>query len=313
MRYSQLVQEAQLGTLLHRVIGATPFYEKKFQEFSLEPFSMDVFESLPFTSLEEISQRENLDDLYFDLAESNYVIISEGVAGIAKASFWNSSYFDEQTTILANSLQQLGISQEDRVLNLFMPGISGTWQFFNLALEKIGPAIIPLGGEAEIPVIARFFDDLRATTLVGKPSILVPVLEDLARSNQEFSVETVIFSGENPSQDQYNVMEQYAQNLYSPIYCTTETGIIGTQCPQIPAGTFHLSNTVYLELIDPQNGKITDNDHGELVITSLTDRASPCLRYRPGSTISFQEESCGCGSKARLFKLDDEVSYESFE
>jgi phenylacetate-CoA ligase len=305
LKYSQLVQEEQLGTLLQQVINATPFYKRKYQGISLEPFSMELFESLPFTSLEELSQRSNLDDLYFDLAESNYVIISEGVAGIAKASFWNSSYLDEQATILANTLQQLGISQEDRVLNLFIPGISGTWQLFNLAFEKIGPTIIPLGGEAEIPVIARFFDDLKATALVGKPSTLVPVLEHYSGSKQEFSVETVIYSGENPSPDQYEVMKRYARNLYCPIYYATETGIIGTQCPQRPAGTFHLSNTVYLELIDPHSGKITNKNHGELVITSLTDRASPSLRYRPGNTISLLEEPCSCGNKTLLFKLDD--------
>ncbi|MFW9915569.1 MAG: phenylacetate--CoA ligase family protein [Candidatus Thorarchaeota archaeon] len=305
MRYSQFAPEEQLGPLLQRVINATPFYRMKYRGLSLEPFSMEAFESLPFTSLEEISQRSNLDDLYLDLAESNYVIIREGAAGINNASFWNSSYLDEQTAILATTLEQLGISREDRVLNLFIPGISGMWQLFNLALEKIGPAIIPLGGEAEIPVIARFFDDLRPNALVGKPSALVPVLEHLARGKQEFTIETVIYSGENPSPNQYDTMKRYAQNLFFPIYYTTETGIIGTQCPQRPAGIFHLSNTVYPELIDPQNGKITDKNHGELVITSLTDRASPSLRYRPGSTISLLEEPCNCGNKALLFKLDD--------
>lgn len=309
---SQFFPEEQLAGLLQRAVATTPFFQKKFQGISLQPFNIDVFEDLPFSSKEEYQQRENLNDLYDGQQEGNYVFIGDGPGGVARTTFWTKKYLESQTTILTKILENLGLSQEDRVLNLFTPGISGIWQFFNLAFEKTGVTIVPLGGEAEIPVIARFFDDLKVTVLAGKPTTLIPVLEHMADNDPNFFVETIVLADENPSQPQLEFLRRYARNIYSPIFFFIETGIIGTQCPYSPVGTYHLSNTVYLELIDSQNENTTNDAHGELVVTSLAERGSPCIRYRSGNRIKLLEKPCNCGKATLLFKLEFLSSLERF-
>ncbi|MFX0093513.1 MAG: hypothetical protein ACFFBD_17310, partial [Candidatus Hodarchaeota archaeon] len=244
----------------------------------------------------------NPNDLYWDQQESHYVFINEGTTGINNVSFWNIGYLDDQTTVMADVLKQLGISQQDRVLNLLMPGISGAHFIFNLALEKTGVTIIPLGGESELPVIAHFTNDLQPTVVIGNPTTLISVLEHLS-NNQKFSVETIIAVGANLSPTHYKFLQKHSEKVYFPIFFSLETGIIGTQCPSLPVGTFHLVSNVYVELIDPKSETLTNSNHGEILVTTLLNRASPCIRYRLGAHISFLEKTCNCDNSTPLFKL----------
>jgi phenylacetate-CoA ligase len=296
--------EKQLAGLVQRVTATTPFYRKKYRGIELEPFTMELFTRLPFFYREEYRQREELDDLYCPQQESHYVFISGGSTGISKASFWNTGYIDRQITTLARTFQQLGLTSQDRALNLFNPGMSGTHYGFNLAMEKIGTTIIPLGGDTPLPVIARFIEDMEVNVLIGNPATLILALEHLVAREPDFSLKMIIYAGENLSQVQGEFMKQHARHIYSPIYSSTETGIIGTQCPSIPAATFHLDDTVYVELLDPVTGALSAANRGEIVVTSLLERAAPCLRYRLGDQITFLDAPCVCGNPAPLFKLE---------
>ncbi|MHA2294990.1 MAG: hypothetical protein ACXAEU_08615 [Candidatus Hodarchaeales archaeon] len=307
MRYSQPVREDQLASLLHQVIESTPYYREKFRDFSFYPFNLDNFVDLPITSNEDYHQITDPDDLYSDQQESHYAFIKEGTKGVTGASFWNINYLDDQIKILIDVFRQLGITQQDRIMNLLVPGISGSFHLYNLVLEKTGATIVPLGGESELPVIARFADDLQVNVFIGEPEFLVSVLEYLACNKPELFIEAIFILGENPTKEQHGIMKKYARNVYSPVHFSYETGIVGTQCPHVPEGTFHLSNTVHAELIDPESGNITDPNQGELVVTSLLDRASPCIRYRTGDQVVFLDNTCKCGNKAPLFKLIDSL------
>jgi phenylacetate-CoA ligase len=298
----------RLAELVRQVIAEVPFYTNKYRDTAMDfqSFDMETFERLPFFTRGEY-RRQHPDDLYYPLDESHYVFISGGSTGIAKASFWNISYINNQVTTLADTFRSLGITPDHRAMNLFTPGMSGTHYGFNLALEQTGSTIVPLGGDSELPVIARFIKDLRVNLLIGNPATLILVLEYLAAEEPGFSLDTIIYAGENLSRVQYDFMKRHARHIYSPIYSSTETGIIGTQCPHVPAGAFHLADTVYVELLDPAGGVLTGENEGEIVVTSLLERSAPCIRYRLGDRVTFLDTPCSCGHSGRLFRLQGRV------
>ncbi|MFW9994165.1 MAG: phenylacetate--CoA ligase family protein [Candidatus Odinarchaeota archaeon] len=304
MKYSQDVQEEQLAELLKRVAENTPFYREKFEKISFDTFSMLTFNDLPTTTADDLHRLADPDDLYYDQGESHYVFIKDGTEKITGASFWNINYLEKQIEILVNVFAKLGLSQQDRVMNLFVPGISGVFHLFNLVLEKTGVTAVPLGGESELPVIARFIADLQVNVLLGEPAMLVSVLEYLADNHPEIAIETIFIVGEAPTREQHDVMKGKARKVYFSTVFSFETGVIGTQCSHLPLGTFHLSSTVLAELIDPESGNSTGNNEGELVVTDLLDRASPCIRYRTGKRIKILEQTCTCGSSDPLFRLE---------
>jgi phenylacetate-CoA ligase len=59
----------------------------------------------------------------------------------------------------------------------------------------------------------------------------------------------------------------------------------------------------YPEIIDPQTGEpLPDGAEGELVLTTLSKKAMPMIRYRTRDITSLLPERCGCGRTIRRIR-----------
>jgi phenylacetate-CoA ligase len=83
-------------------------------------------------------------------------------------------------------------------------------------------------------------------------------------------------------------------------YTSTEGGLVAWQC--MHDARWHIAETnVICEIID-DNGQPTDG-LGHIVITDLTNTATPILRYRGlGDLARWEPEPCPCGSTARSIR-----------
>jgi len=76
---------------------------------------------------------------------------------------------------------------------------------------------------------------------------------------------------------------------------------------------FHLRDADFIfEIINPETDKpVKEGESGEVVVTTLSNKAMPLIRYRTGNISSFVSDTCKCGSTLpRLTRL--EGRYESF-
>ena len=77
-------------------------------------------------------------------------------------------------------------------------------------------------------------------------------------------------------------------------YTTTEAGLIGYEC--LHDDGFHIAE-------DSTIVEITDESPGRIVVTDLTNFATPIIRYNGlGDLCSWEEKQCGCGSLSRRIK-----------
>jgi phenylacetate-CoA ligase len=83
-------------------------------------------------------------------------------------------------------------------------------------------------------------------------------------------------------------------------YGMTEMGLGGGVECQVRRG-YHLREAdLYLEVIDPVNGRtISEGEYGEVVFTTLTRRGMPLIRYRTGDISRFIPGDCPCGTVLR--------------
>jgi phenylacetate-CoA ligase len=74
----------------------------------------------------------------------------------------------------------------------------------------------------------------------------------------------------------------------------------------------HVSEDHFLpEIIDPETGTIVpDGEAGELILTSLTTRAFPLIRFRTGDRARFLTGACPCGRTLRRLEWFPERSDE---
>lgn len=83
-------------------------------------------------------------------------------------------------------------------------------------------------------------------------------------------------------------------------YTSTEGGLVAWQC--LHDARWHIAETnVICEIVD-ESGRPTDG-LGHIVITDLTNTATPILRYRGlGDLARWETEPCPCGSSARSIR-----------
>ena len=80
-------------------------------------------------------------------------------------------------------------------------------------------------------------------------------------------------------------------------YGMTETGLAGAVGCTVPGGYHMWESDLYYEIIDPVTGKPQpEGVRGEIVVTTLTRKAMPFIRYRTGDYSRFLPGPCPCGS-----------------
>jgi phenylacetate-coenzyme A ligase PaaK-like adenylate-forming protein len=86
-------------------------------------------------------------------------------------------------------------------------------------------------------------------------------------------------------------------------YGMTEMGLGGGVECQARRGYHMREADLYVEIIDPINGKtVPEGEYGEVVFTTLTRRGMPLIRYRTGDISRFVQGDCPCGTILRTLE-----------
>ncbi len=126
-------------------------------------------------------------------------------------------------------------------------------------------------------------------------------------------MKSVLLSGDYVSQPLRDALEQTWGCAVFEHYGSTETGLGGAVQCRAFAGRHVREADLLLEVIDPGSGRLlTDGEYGEIVLTTLTRRGMPLIRYRTGDEGRILPEACVCGSLLRSLgkvrgRLEDRV------
>lgn len=128
--------------------------------------------------------------------------------------------------------------------------------------------------------------------LLVLPSILAALLAEFAQTGQRLprlkSVRT-ISETVHPE-----LRETTSRALGLPIhdsYTSQEGGIMATQCP---VGSYHVSETILLEVLDDAGQPCGVGEIGRIVMTDLVNYATPLIRYEIGDYAEVGAP-CACG------------------
>jgi phenylacetate-CoA ligase len=77
---------------------------------------------------------------------------------------------------------------------------------------------------------------------------------------------------------------------------------VASECPE-QSGLHIFEDHFYPEIIDPETAEVLpDGEEGELVITTLSKRAMPMIRYRTRDITALIPEPCACGRTIRRMR-----------
>lgn len=169
--------------------------------------------------------------------------------------------------------------------------------------QSLGCTVVPAsGGNTERQVM--LLKDFGVTAMACTPSYFIHVIEQAQKMGIDMHTLPLRFGifGAEPWSEQMRKFIQENTNVEAfDIYGLSEIAGpgVGGECPA-HAGIHIFEDHYYPEIVDPETGEpLPDGQEGELVLTTLSKRAMPILRYRTHDITKIISEPCACGRTIR--------------
>ena len=269
---------------------------------------LDDLKKLPFTTKEDL--RDSYPFGLFSVPQDQLaeIHVSSGTTGNPTVVGYTKEDLKLWGEVMARAFCCAGAKPGDKIqiaygYGLFTGGLGSHYG----ALE-MGLAIIPCSsGQTKRQL--KLMNDFKPRILACTPSYclyMVDEAKEMGLDPLKSSWEIGVFGAEPWSEAMRKEIEKTWNILATDIYGLSE--IIGPGVAQecTHKKGLHLSSDVfYPEVIDTKTGKeVKPGEKGELVITTLTKKAFPLLRYRTRDIVSLNYERCVCGrTNPRISKI----------
>jgi len=287
----QALRSLQLERLqwsLKHAYDDVPHYRRKFDAAGVKPDdcrSLEDVARFPFTT------KADLRDTYpfglFAVPMDRIVRIhaSSGTTGKPTVVGYTAKDIETWAQVMARSIRAAGARPGDKVHVAYGYGLFTGGLGAHYGAERLGLAVIPLGGgmtERQVQLIQDFKPDIIMVT----PSYMLAIADEMERQGLEpkqSSLRIGMFGAEPWTNELRRSIEQKTSLHALDLYGLSE--IIGpgvaAECIETKDGLTFWEDHFYPEVVDPRSGEpLGDGEKGELVITSLTKEALPMIRYR---------------------------------
>lgn len=296
------LQTYRLKELAYYVYENVPFYKKKFDEMRIKPGdiqSMDDIRRLPFTT--KIDLRDSYPYGLFAVPMEKIVRIHASSGTTGKPTVVGYTHEDIQTwsEVMARSLVASGATSKSIVHNAYGYGLFTGGLGVHYGVERIGASVIPISGgntARQLLILEDFGPDVITCT----PSYFLFLAEEIEKKGikpSSLKLKYGIFGAEPWSESMRKEIEKRMPIKALNIYGLSEiTGPgVANECLE-QTGLHIYDDHYYPEIINPSTGEpVKEGEKGELVITTLTKKGIPLIRYRTRDLTSILPGPCKCG------------------
>jgi phenylacetate-CoA ligase len=280
-----------------------PYYQKKFKEAGLKPEDIRTLEDIkyiPFTSKADLREVYPFGMFAVPLSEIVEIHSSSGTTGKPVVIGYTKEDIEVWKEVMARSLTMIGVTKKDIIQIAYGYGLFTGGLGFHYGALAIGATIVPTSAGNTRRQI-ELMRDFGTTVLACTPSYALYLAEyakdELGIDPQSLKLRVGSFGAEMwTEQMRKEIEKRFGIKAYN-VYGLTE--IIGPgvahECPA-QEGLHIWEDHFYPEIIDPETGEILpEGKRGELVLTTLTKKGVPMLRFRTRDITAFVPGTCSCG------------------
>ncbi len=292
-----------------------PFYQKRLSEAGV---TADKIKTLSDIKYIPYTTKEDLRDTYpfglFGVKPKELVRLhaSSGTTGNPTVVGYTRQDLDNWAEQVARIAVGAGATDETMVQICFGYGMFTGALGLHYGLERIGATVVPTSsGNTEKQL--KFMRDFNTDAIVATPSYclyLAEAAQELASTHpmSEYSIKYGILGSESTTEAMRRKIEERWGN---DMFTTDNYGISELNGPGL-SGECHLRRGLHIcedhflcEIIDSHTLEVKERgETGEIVITNLTKRGLPMLRYRTKDITSINYDTCDCGrTSARMAKI----------
>jgi phenylacetate-CoA ligase len=296
------VQLERLQSTLNRAYKNVPFYKKQFDATGIDPGDLHAVQEitkLPFTT------REDLGDNYpyglFAMPLRDIVRISSSAGTTPKPVVVGHTMRDlkVRSAITARFLVAGGVLDTDIVQICLDPGLSNWGRALKEGAENIGASVMPMSHMSTSKQLLAMRDYM-VSVLLTTPSYamhMVDVMETMDIDASALALKGMVVVGEALTEETRHRLESTFNIDVTAAYGPSDVMGPGIAFECMEKNGLHISEDHFLlEVVGPDNRvPCPPGEAGEVVLTTLTAKAFPLIRFRTGDVALKMAESCGCG------------------
>ena len=308
-----VIQKWTLKEIVDHAIAESPFYRDLYKEIDFQNLA-----DLPITDQSKFWKGNVLTTDKRD----GIVFKSGGSTGAPKYSYFTSREWQSFTEAFGWGMAQGILADHDRVANLFYVGdlyasflfIKDSLQWIPVESKKL--LQFPIAGATDPKSILKTLEEFNINVMVGVPSAILTLLEYYAREKKNYpnvKIEKLLFGGEALYPDQYTALKKiFPEIQISSIgYASVDAGLLGysdRECSDGEHRVFDRANII--EIVDPDTEEVITemNRVGKVLVTNLTRKLMPIIRYPAGDLAMWVESAETPYRKFKLQGRSDEAA-----
>lgn len=291
------------------------FYHDRFEKAGITADKIKCLSDIqyiPYTTKDDLRDTYPFGLLSVPQKKIVRVHASSGTTGNPTVVAYTKEDLDNWSEQVARVAYAAGATQDSMVQICFGYGMFTGALGLHYGLERIGATVVPTSsGNTEKQL--KFMRDFGTDTIVATPSYCLYLAESAKERGIDFPMDSYklklgLLGSEGCTPE---MRQQIEESWGNGFFCTDNYGMSELNGPGMSGecvmrNGLHINEDHFLcEIIDSKTGDVLDKDAtGELVVTNLTKRGLPILRYRTKDITNINYEKCECGrTTARMNKI----------
>lgn len=303
------LQLHRLQNIVRRAFDNVQLFRQRMIERNLTPDSIKALEDiqfLPFTVKLDLRETYPFGLFASPMNEVVRVHASSGTTGKPIVVAYTKDDIEVWTSVMVRTFAACGLQQGDIIQNAYGYGLFTGGLGAHYGAEGLGATVIPIsGGNSDRQIMVM--QDFGVTAICSTPSYFLHLIEragEMGVDMKKLPLKAGVFGAEPWTEAMRLHIEQQTNIKAYDIYGLSEIigPGVGIEC-SCQQGLHIFEDHFYPEIINPETGKVLpDGSEGELVLTTLSKRAMPMIRYRTRDITSINPEPCACGRTIRRIR-----------
>ena len=309
----EALQLERLKALVDYCDKNVKFYHDRFEKLGITADKIKVLSDiqyLPYTTKADLRDTYPFGMFGVDRKDIVRIHASSGTTGNPTVVGYTKEDLEHWSEQVARVAMAGGADESSLVQICFGYGLFTGALGLHYGLEKIGATVVPISsGNTEKQL--KFMRDFGTDTIVATPSYCLYLAEsarEMGIPMDNYNLKIGLLGSEGCTPEMRNQIETSWGNGFfvSDNYGMSELNGPGLSGECYLRDGMHIAEDHFIcEVIDSQTGDVLPKgDTGELVVTTLTKRGIPMIRYRTRDITRINYEPCECGrTSARMHKI----------